>query len=597
MAKNSEATLLLRIKSTGENILSKTKGALSDIRSWAAAAFAALTTGAAVSAFKEAEAATNSLNQALITQGIYTKEVAAGYSQMASELQAKSTFDDDAITAAQATMQGYLGQTKITKELMQATLDLAVAKKMDLGSTAEAVAKSIGTNTNALKRSGVEVDANASKSEKMAQALQGLNSKFGGQADAATQGLGAIDQMNNSLGNLLEMVGEKFAPYIAAAAKWVTQLATDVMNNKLVWETLDATLGVVSGTIASLKFGFLVAKDVVMGALNTITQGLIKFVQRDFDGFVEVYQNGLSEMGQNIKSNFDQYLSEMDAISNMKADRDKAAQDEEKRRKKETEDAKLKITKDAAAEEQKFLEARGENEIRRAMADQKLLKDQKFHNLNWEIFAEGDQTKKLELELQKRQHMDDTQKQIILDSEKTSSKILKTIFKARHEEGAQMLNDMSNMQNSKNKVLQTVGKAAALANITMHTADAAVGSYAAMSAIPGVGPFLAVPAAAAAVAYGAEQAATVAGIPLAEGGIVKARPGGVHAIIGEGGRDEVVVPLENGRAAMGTTYNFIIEGGMLGDATQAKQFAVVLDRELFKLRQSNESFAFDGGII
>jgi inorganic pyrophosphatase len=46
---------------------------------------------------------------------------------------------------------------------------------------------------------------------------------------------------------------------------------------------------------------------------------------------------------------------------------------------------------------------------------------------------------------------------------------------------------------------------------------------------------------------------------LAEGGIVKARPGGILANIGEGGKDEAVIPLdklENMMKGNGTQVNF-----------------------------------------
>jgi hypothetical protein len=58
-----------------------------------------------------------------------------------------------------------------------------------------------------------------------------------------------------------------------------------------------------------------------------------------------------------------------------------------------------------------------------------------------------------------------------------------------------------------------------------------------------------------AAGIGAAAALTAAGairaIPLAEGGIVPARSGGTLALLGEGGRDEAVVPL--GRGGFGTT--------------------------------------------
>lgn len=55
-------------------------------------------------------------------------------------------------------------------------------------------------------------------------------------------------------------------------------------------------------------------------------------------------------------------------------------------------------------------------------------------------------------------------------------------------------------------------------------------------------------------------------IPLmANGGIVRARPGGTLAILGEGGRDEAVVPL--GAGGIGATYNITVQTGV-GDARE-----------------------------
>lgn len=597
MSKNNEATLLLRIKTAGEDLLSKTKGALGDLRTWAAAAFAALTSGAAVSAFKDAEKSSNALNQSLIQQGIYTRALSEDYRTMAADLQKKTTFDDDSIIAAQAQMQSYLGQTKITRELMQATLDLATAKKMDLVSAADIVGKSIGTNTNALKRQGVELSDNATKSEKFSQVIAGLNTKFGGQAEAAAQGLGSLDQMKNVIGDLLELVGEKFAPFVSMMAKQITQLASDVMNNKAVWETFDKTLEIVAGTVSSLKFGFLVLKDVVVGTLSTAAQALIAFVTGDFSNVKEILRTGISEMGENIKSDFEKYLSEMDAIKAIRANKEKNEEEEEVRRKQQTEERKKHIMLTAADEEKKFLEARTEKELQKLMTDQQLMKDQYLSSLNWRLFAENDHTKKLELEMEKRRYLDLKYKQAEEAASKVSARIMIAIAGDRAEEFKQTLDNMSNMQNSKNKILQVAGKAAALANITMNTADAATGAYRAMVGVPVIGPGLAVGAATATVAYGAEQAANVAGVQLAEGGIVKATPGGIHAIIGEGGRDEAVIPLEKGKALGGTVVNVVVNGPLLGDERQAREWAIFLDKEFFKLRQSNSSLAFDRGII
>jgi hypothetical protein len=65
---------------------------------------------------------------------------------------------------------------------------------------------------------------------------------------------------------------------------------------------------------------------------------------------------------------------------------------------------------------------------------------------------------------------------------------------------------------------------------------------------------------------------------MADGGIVKARPGGTLAIIGEGGRDEAVVPLRNGMPALsGGSPNVIINvSGALDPVAVARQIEQLL---------------------
>ena len=70
---------------------------------------------------------------------------------------------------------------------------------------------------------------------------------------------------------------------------------------------------------------------------------------------------------------------------------------------------------------------------------------------------------------------------------------------------------------------------------------------------------------------------------LASGGIVKARPGGTLALLGEGGRDEAVIPLgRNGASGIGTTTvvnNYITIDGIVTDPVETgQQIADVLNR-------------------
>lgn len=594
MAKQSEATLLLRIKSAGDGILSKTKAALGDLRTWAAAAFAALTSGAAISAFKEAEESTNKLNQALIQQGIYTKSLSADYQKMAADLQGVTTYEDDAIKAAQAQMQGYLGQTKITRELMQATLDLAAAKKMDLGSAAEMVAKSIGTGTNALARQGVELDKNAPKGEKMDTIIRSLNERFGGQAEAAAKGLGSLTQMKNVVGDLLEVIGEQLAPFVIRGAQAISKFAQELQNSETFVVVFQGSLIALAQIAAAAKLQFVVLKDVLVAVFTSLYASLQALAAGDFRAALNAVTDGFSAMTKKIGEDWDEYNAELKAIDNIYAKERQSKQDEELRNLKATADRKKAISEGSAAEEEAFFKVRDDKEIAKLITHNRLKHDAHIASLNAIIEAEKGSTRGLEAELEKRKYLDKEYAKDEMSRAGVAHNFIKSLGIERVDLFMAMLDDLSEMQTSKNKLLVGVGKAAAIANIAINTANAATGAHAAMDSIPIIGPGLGTGAAISIIAFGAEKSAEVAGIQLAEGGIVKATPGGVRATIGEGGRDEAVIPLDS-MAGMGTKINITVYGGFLGNEQDAREMFKTFDEGLFRLRQSNESMAFDKG--
>ena len=109
---------------------------------------------------------------------------------------------------------------------------------------------------------------------------------------------------------------------------------------------------------------------------------------------------------------------------------------------------------------------------------------------------------------------------------------------------------MAGAVNSKSKEISAIAKAMSIYNITLKASEAAMSAYAALSGIPIVGPALGIAAAAAAIAYGAEQIGTVSNTQpaLAEGGIVMPRQGGRSVTVGEGGEPEGVFPLDSSEA-------------------------------------------------
>ena len=149
---------------------------------------------------------------------------------------------------------------------------------------------------------------------------------------------------------------------------------------------------------------------------------------------------------------------------------------------------------------------------------------------------------------------------------------------------------IASLSQSHNKGLAAIGKAAAITQIAIDTPVAITKTLAAFPA-----PFNFAMAAAVGAAA-AVQAGRIAGVQLADGGIVSARMGGTPAILGEGGRDEAVIPLDGSGAGIGSSVTINTQFFM-GDESSARAAAEMIDRELFKLRQDNSSIAFDSDII
>lgn len=261
---------------------------LNNVAKVSAAGFVALTAeiGLSVHAFAEAEAASRDLTQALQVQGIAAEQVAVqtangetqvlsitdAYKKYAEQVQELTGIDDDAITKSQAVAQGYLGQTKITKELTQAIADLSTKYGGDLNAAAEAIGRTIGTQTNAFARQGLVLSDTATRAERMAAVLDFVNGRFKGAAEAANQGLGSIQGLRTAFGNLQEAIGERFAPAATSIIKFFTDLFNFASKNKFV---TDLAVGFLAAGAAVTALG--VALPVLAQAFLTVRAAMLAF--------------------------------------------------------------------------------------------------------------------------------------------------------------------------------------------------------------------------------------------------------------------------------------------------------------------------------
>lgn len=594
----TEATLLLAIKTAGESVLSKTGDALASLGKIAVAAYAAANAAAAASihAYREQEVATNALNQALVTQGIYSKSLSDSYQKMASELQKVTTYGDEQIVSAQAQLQKYLGQTKITKELTSATLDFATAMHMDLDSAAIAVGKSIGTSTNALGRYGIQIDASVPKSVKMEEVLHGLNKTFGGQAKAAADGLGALDQMKNALGDVLEAAGEKLAPVVSSLAKDITKFADEVSKNEMFLQNMNEAAKGLAYTAIFLKNMVMAAAETIGQVFGTLIGAAMQAAKGDFKLAMESMKNGFSSTADSLEKRYQTYHDELSTVDRAFNEQKKNEEKKELELLKQSNANKIRLQSDLFLTQEQMFAFRDEKEIRKLQYQAEHKKEIEEKGWNQIIYGEGNVTKKLEAENAKRKYLEDEYQDYARLKMENGRQYESMLQDKKVQQFESVLNSMEAMQNSRNKVLVAIGKAAAIAHITINTAKAVMGAYA--WGAENVGIAAGVALAAPIAGYGLDQATRVAGVELAEGGIVKASPGGTLATIGEGGRDEMVIPLDKaGRLPGSGGVQLTVYGGFLGSESHAKEFALALDKELLKLRQSNQSLAFDKGVI
>lgn len=189
---------------------------------------------------------------AQVEQGLKSTGNAAGFTSkqlqdMASSLQGITVFGDEDILA-NVTSQ-LLTFTNISGEAFERTqkaaLDLATRLDGDLKSASIQLGKALNdpvANLSALSRSGIQfteaqkaVIKELSETNRLAEAqaliLDELDKQYGGSAEAARKaGVGGLQALNNSFGDLLERIGGLLLPLLNKLVEFLDGLVTKMAN-------------------------------------------------------------------------------------------------------------------------------------------------------------------------------------------------------------------------------------------------------------------------------------------------------------------------------------------------------------------------------
>ena len=238
-----------------------------------------------VKAFGVQEKAETALKAAIKATGKESKISVSRMKEYASSLQEVTLFGDEAILSGQALLQSLADlNEKGLKEITPNILDFAQATGMNLEAAMSLVGKTLGSSTNALARYGIEIDTSGTKSEKLAQLSEVLQSKFGGAAEAAgDMASGDLTQLGNAFGDVEESLGglitdginpfvQGLIPIVSGLASWITKqrevnaLIKDakdgVLDNDTSIETMTASIKELNKQLESAKITGIGQKEI-----------------------------------------------------------------------------------------------------------------------------------------------------------------------------------------------------------------------------------------------------------------------------------------------------------------------------------------------
>lgn len=231
----------------------------------------------------------------------------------ASALQETTTFGDEAQLQALALVQQLSNlNEKGLKKVLPSLLDFSTAMGVDLQTAASLVGKTLGSSTNALARYGIEIDATAGPTEKLAQLTAAMDEKFKGAAEtAAKTGLGALTQLKNSAGDLAEEFGAILIPElnkliegIREGIQWFSELDESQKKMIITIAGIAAAAGPAISAIGGISkaLSFLAANPIVavVAGVTALGVGLAALDKKRRDAGISKLEKELVSVSEKI---------------------------------------------------------------------------------------------------------------------------------------------------------------------------------------------------------------------------------------------------------------------------------------------------------
>lgn len=503
-------------------------------------------------AFAQAEKSANRLAVSLQNQGIASSHVRGMYKDFAKEMQEFSgvavSTTTDLLTLA--TNNGLFGQKAM--EAVKAAHSLSLGLNIDLSSAMQKIVGAFQNGVEDLNRYKLGLVETGDKAKDFENALKIIQDRYGQLAGADADNLITKTQvLKENWNEFKELLGQELAPTMNKLVEYGNKFLSSLsyMKNRSADQKEYIKLIDRENYLLSIRGKKAYNQTLVEKQLAEIAARKGEIEKANYD---------------NLKKQKDERIKgeQEIAAAQAKVAKDQADKKKAEDKKKETE-AQIKEEQQAAKRISDFkLQQESETlkrfaDIRRS--DTSLEMAEKYNNYKEDYEA------KIAFLNDQVDHIRDTEGEgIAVQSEAYAQKqILQEQYEefmdasreAIHEKGGifadldlwltekttqekiKVLQSFTAFQQSNIKALQVIGKASAIATTTIDTYKMAVAAYSAMAGIPVIGPYLAAAAAAAAIAFGLEQVANIAGVQFASG--TDFVPQDMQATVHQG---EIIIP-------------------------------------------------------
>ena len=517
--------------------------------------------------------------------------------KFATEMQNLTGIADEAFLDGQRLLANYGVVGAKAQEAIRAAYALSVSQGMSFESSLMQIAKAAAGSTAALSRYGIILGDGVKEGEKFDAVLKQINDKFGASAQASMGDMSAqVNALKENWGDFREEIGRELIPALQELIKWGNS-AIGVLRqigDFMAWTTGKNTMPGLSADemayqktlkeIEETKKHILKLQAAYNDAPLQSSKAYYKEQQeKDFKAlerlerrkklFEEMHQQGLinekeqkaiaEQQADQIEKNRQALAGKADAAKEEKA-KQKEITKELERQQQVLDNMGLSSSKDLKGwSRDKQSSEQGPSELEVVAGGSSQLGN--AENAWATVEAEREAINWLYLEkkaLIDQEITDEELKQEALtnlENQYNQQKLIndKNQAKARQQVYASMWSSLSSLATNENKKVAAVGKVASIAQATMSTLTGAAKALEL--------PFPANLAAMAAVlAQGFALVGQIQSVKLADGGLVKAVTGGVPAVVGEGGSDEAVLPLDNARAMQRIGGAIAEQSGQMG---------------------------------